>query len=115
MASSPKKVFIFDMTRHRSHLLFRYLSTHPDIQPLWHPFLPAFLFGPENITHYMKDTRPISDQKDNEATDPDRTNTYAEVAQNFLARVQEAAVQVSAIEIYRVLYMMLIRSYRVKY
>lgn len=94
MASPPKQVFLFDMTRHRSHLLFRYLNTHPDVRPFWHPFLPAFLFGPQNITHSINDSRPVSDRTDGEGNAYDRTNTYAEVTQKFLNAVQEAAEQV---------------------
>lgn len=94
MTSTPKQVFLFDMTRHRSHLFFRYLSTHPDVQPLWHPFVSAFLFGPQNITHSLKDSRPVSDRTDGEGSAYGRTNTYVEATQEFLDKVQEAAKQV---------------------
>lgn len=50
--TKPKRVFLFDMTRQRSHLFFRFLSTHPEVQPLWHPYLGAHLLGPERFTQF---------------------------------------------------------------
>lgn len=45
----PKHVILYDMTRQRSHLFFRYLSTHPDIESMWHPILGPFSYGPERL------------------------------------------------------------------
>nr|POF00399.1 hypothetical protein CFP56_75680 [Quercus suber] len=56
LEATPQCIFLFDMARCRSHLFFRYLSTHPEVLPLWHPFLPAFLFGPERFTLRTKNS-----------------------------------------------------------
>lgn len=47
--AKPKHVILYDMTRQRSHLFFRYLSTHPDVEAMWHPILAPFSYGPERL------------------------------------------------------------------
>lgn len=49
-------IFIFDGTRLRSHLFFRYLSTSPQVSPIYHPFLPAAMFGRQD--HIVQHMRP---------------------------------------------------------
>lgn len=51
----PRLIFIYDLPRTRSHLFFKYLGTHPDVQSKWHPYLPAHQFGPENILPKLSD------------------------------------------------------------
>ncbi|KXT16660.1 hypothetical protein AC579_8056 [Pseudocercospora musae] len=41
--------FIFDSTRLRSHLFFRWLSTHPNVYPIYHPYVMAAMFGPDGL------------------------------------------------------------------
>jgi hypothetical protein len=50
----PLRVFIFDSTRRRSHLFFRYLSTHNAFKPIYHPFICAAMFGPENGGQHLR-------------------------------------------------------------
>lgn len=76
------------MTRHRSHLFFRYLGTHPEVQDVWHPFLPAFLFGPERMTQHTKNVS--LDGKQVEWVPPSGTETYADVTDKFLHAVKDA-------------------------
>lgn len=52
--SPPLRIFIFDSTRLRSHLFFRFLSTHDALAPVYHPFLPGAMFGPERIVQHLK-------------------------------------------------------------
>ena len=47
-------IFIFDSTRLRSHLFFRYLSTSAQVTPILHPYLSAAMFGPDHISKYMR-------------------------------------------------------------
>ena len=48
------RVFVFDSARLRSHVFFRYLSTHPDLAPISHPFLPAAEFGPQTLVRQLQ-------------------------------------------------------------
>ncbi|KAF2486462.1 hypothetical protein BDY17DRAFT_79558 [Neohortaea acidophila] len=54
MAASTQPIFVFDSTRLRSHLFFRYVSTHPALAPIYHPFLTSAMFGPERISLYFR-------------------------------------------------------------
>ncbi|CZT15727.1 uncharacterized protein RCC_01561 [Ramularia collo-cygni] len=46
--SRPTPIFfIFDAMRTRSHLFFRYLSTHAKFHPIYHPYLNAAILGEE--------------------------------------------------------------------
>lgn len=48
MSPPPKKtLFVFDQIRTRSHLLFRYFSTSPQLDAIPHPFLEAASAGPD--------------------------------------------------------------------
>lgn len=92
MTSKNKQIFVFDMTRHRSHLFFRYLGTHPDVRALWHPFLSPFLFGPERMTLR---TRNINlDGQQAEWIPPTGNDTYENATNKFLHAVEEAKTQV---------------------
>lgn len=51
--SSPSLISIFDSTRLRSHLFFRFISTSPDVEPIYPPFLMAAIFSPERIGQDM--------------------------------------------------------------
>lgn len=44
---TKKTLFVFDQIRTRSHLLFRYFSTSPQLDPIPHPFLEAASAGPD--------------------------------------------------------------------
>ncbi|KAF4943749.1 hypothetical protein FSARC_14842 [Fusarium sarcochroum] len=47
----PKRIFIFDNPRNRSHLFYRLLATHPQLKTHYHPYVNAGCFGPGKI-HY---------------------------------------------------------------
>ena len=91
----PKCVFLFDMPRHRSHLFFRFLSTHPDIKSHWHPYLPAFLFGPERITSKTKKADRDAQKADIEWDGALSTETYADADEKFLLAYEQAQSEVS--------------------
>ncbi|RMZ09072.1 hypothetical protein D0862_03732 [Hortaea werneckii] len=44
---NPRRIFIFDNPRTCSHLFSKLFANHPNLQLLYHPFLPAALYGPE--------------------------------------------------------------------
>ncbi|KAK3722487.1 hypothetical protein LTR37_002479 [Vermiconidia calcicola] len=52
---SPLRIFIMDSPRLRSHLFFRFLSTSSQLAPIYHPFMIAAMFGPEEVWQHMKD------------------------------------------------------------
>ncbi|KAI7369686.1 hypothetical protein KC354_g1758 [Hortaea werneckii] len=55
MASDqPRRIFIFDNPRTCSHLFSKLFANHPDLQLLYHPFLPAALYGPERYQQKTK-------------------------------------------------------------
>lgn len=56
---SHKHIWVFDNPRARSHVFFRWLSTHPLLQACYHPFVLPAHFGPEN---FYKDVR-VSKQR----------------------------------------------------
>jgi hypothetical protein len=47
-------IFIFDSTRLRSHLFFRYLTTSPQANAILHPFIAAATFGREHKSQHMR-------------------------------------------------------------
>lgn len=92
MSQQRRQVFLFDMTRHRSHLFFRYLGTHPAIFSVWHPFLQAAIFGPERITQHTNNVD--LDGNKIEWTSPSGPETYADATTKFLDAIKEAKDQV---------------------
>lgn len=82
------------MSRHRSHLVFRYIGTHPEIQDVWHPFLPATLLGPERLS--LRSQNPGRGDKE-EWTPPSGDNTYAEGMVKYAQVVKDAEDQVTSI------------------
>lgn len=80
------------MTRHRSHLFFRYIGTHPDIHPIWHPYLQAAVFGPERLT--QRTNNVDLDGNNIEWTAPSGPETYADATSKFLDAVKAAHDQV---------------------
>ncbi|KAK4507725.1 hypothetical protein PRZ48_001460 [Zasmidium cellare] len=74
------------MARHRSHLFFRYLSTHPDLEPVYHPFMDAFMFGPERITRLTKNSAARKTDLETELS----TATYDRAETDLLRRATGA-------------------------
>ncbi|KAF2159132.1 hypothetical protein M409DRAFT_30414 [Zasmidium cellare ATCC 36951] len=81
-----RTVFVFDMARHRSHLFFRYMSTHPDLEPVYHPYMDAFAFGPERITKWTNNSAARKKDLETEVS----TSTYARAEADLLRRAREA-------------------------
>ncbi|KAI7398618.1 hypothetical protein KC336_g15255 [Hortaea werneckii] len=55
MASDQlRRIFIFDNPRTCSQLFSKLFANHPDLQLLYHPFLPAALYGPERYQQKTK-------------------------------------------------------------
>ncbi|KAI6865324.1 hypothetical protein KC338_g5131 [Hortaea werneckii] len=52
--SNPRRIFIFDNPRTCSHLFSKLFANHPELQLLYHPFLPAALYGPERYQQKTK-------------------------------------------------------------
>lgn len=93
--TKAEHIFIFDMARDRSHLFFRFLSTHPDIATLWHPYMGPAIFGPERITQHTK--RDNQDKTDGEWVSPTGTETYAEARQKHIDAVKHAKAKVRSL------------------
>ncbi|KAI7154025.1 hypothetical protein KC349_g7938 [Hortaea werneckii] len=51
---NPRRIFIFDNPRTCSHLFSKLFANHPELQLLYHPFLPAALYGPERYQQKTK-------------------------------------------------------------
>lgn len=49
MATSNKHVWVFDNPRARSHVFFRWVSTHPELSKCYHPYVLPAHFGPDNF------------------------------------------------------------------
>lgn len=56
--SLAKRVFIFDSPRNRSHVFFRLISTHPEIQTHYHPYVNAGCLGPDEIHRQILKSHP---------------------------------------------------------
>lgn len=56
----PKEIFIFDNARNRSHLFFRLLATHPQLETVHHPYVNVGCMGPglEKITYKIQTDNP---------------------------------------------------------
>lgn len=91
MASgAPLRVFIFDGTRLRSHLFFRYFSTHPDVSPIYHPFLTAAMFGPEQLAQHLKHSDMRKHELEVDMVPLQVPDTYASNRAAFEAAVAKA-------------------------
>lgn len=53
-----KRIFIFDNPRNRSHLFFRYLTTHPALKTHYHPYVTAGCLGPDKLNYDIYTTDP---------------------------------------------------------
>ncbi|RMZ13215.1 hypothetical protein D0860_02661 [Hortaea werneckii] len=51
---NPRRIFIFDNPRTCSHLFSKLFANHPELELLYHPFLPAALYGPERYQQKTK-------------------------------------------------------------
>ncbi|KAI7637872.1 hypothetical protein KC343_g471 [Hortaea werneckii] len=51
---NPRRIFIFDNPRTCSHLFSKLFANHSELQLLYHPFLPAALYGPERYQQKTK-------------------------------------------------------------
>ncbi|KAI7369572.1 hypothetical protein KC354_g1833 [Hortaea werneckii] len=51
---NPRRIFVFDNPRTCSHLFSKLFANHPELQLLYHPFLPAALYGPERYQQKTK-------------------------------------------------------------
>lgn len=89
----PKLIVLFDMPRARSHLFFRFLGTHPDIKSVWHPFMPACIFGPERITLHTTEKTNV-DRGLVVYPESDGDISYSGVTRKFVHDVEEAEDQV---------------------
>ena len=93
-STSPKHIFIFDMARTRSHLFFRFLSTHPDIENLWHPFLNCALLGPERITKRSKNQEARNQENDVEYVPYYTDVTYEQAKRNLITSADDVVNEV---------------------
>jgi hypothetical protein len=91
MASpSPLRIFIFDSARLRSHLFFRFLSTHDAFAPIYHPFLSAAMFGPEELTQHLKRPNAQLDDWTNNHTLPGYDATFDSDRAAFVTDLEHA-------------------------
>jgi hypothetical protein len=77
-------IFIFDSTRLRSHLFFRWVSTSPNVQPIYHPFLMAAMFGPERIEPRMRHSEARRKELEEDLLPLYGDDTYASCKQQFI-------------------------------
>lgn len=84
------RIFIFDSTRLRSNLLFRYMSTHDAFRPIYHPFLMAAMFGPEELAQHLKHSQMRQSELENRGALPGSDATYESDRNQFLENVEEA-------------------------
>jgi hypothetical protein len=83
-------IFIFDSTRLRSHLFFRFISTSPNVQPIYHPFLMAAMFGPERIEPQMRHSEARRKELEEDLLPLYGDDTYASCKQQFIKAVEHA-------------------------
>jgi hypothetical protein len=89
--SGPKRlIFIFDSTRLRSHLFFRFVSTSPNVRPIYHPFLMAAMFGPERIEQNMRHSEVRRKELEEDLVPLYGEDTFASCKQQFVQAVESA-------------------------
>lgn len=88
-ASKPC-IFIFDSTRLRSHLFFRYLSTSAHVQPILHPYLSAAMFGPDHIAQYMQHSEIRRKELEEDLPHLMTNDTYQSCREAFTKAVETA-------------------------
>ncbi len=86
---SPDLVFVFDSTRLRSHLFFRWISTSPNVQPIYHPYLPAWMFGSEGLFLQMHNCSGMRRKEKEDMAPLYGDDTYADCTE----RLVEAATR----------------------
>ena len=96
VARAPLRIFIFDQMRARSHIFFRFMSTHHQLAPLYHPFWLAPFLGLENIADHFEH----SEARRNELREVWRswygTHTYHDCRKTLEKNVVELEDQASA-------------------
>ena len=83
-------IFIFDSTRLRSHLFFRYLRTSAQVSPILHPYLSAAMFGPNHIAQYTRHSEMRQKELDVDLAPLMNNDTYESSAEQFTKAVQAA-------------------------
>jgi len=84
------RIFIFDSTRLRSHLFSRYMSTHPDLAPIYHPYLTAAMFGPEHLAQHLEHSQTRCDELQQESKTIFGTDSYASNTTALLESIAKA-------------------------
>jgi hypothetical protein len=94
-SSNPGRLaFVFDNMRSRSHLFFRWISTSPELVPVYHPFSIAAFLGPERYPLRCNGTEET--KKRNEAMFAPflEEETYEESINKFTRAVANAQTEV---------------------
>lgn len=84
------RILIFDSTRLRSHLFFRYVSTHPDLALIYHPYLMAAMFSPEYLAQHLKHSQARSDELEQQSKTIFGTDTYTSRTTAYLEAIAKA-------------------------
>jgi hypothetical protein len=83
-------IFIFDSTRLRSHLFFRWVSTSPNVQPIYHPYLMAAMFGPQRLGKQMHHSEARRKELEEDLVPLYGDDTYDSCTRQFVRAVDDA-------------------------
>lgn len=50
-------IFVFDYMRTRSHLFWRWMSTHPELHAIYHPYFDSGFFGADRVIKHTRNSQ----------------------------------------------------------
>ncbi|KAI0164946.1 hypothetical protein GGR57DRAFT_451165 [Xylariaceae sp. FL1272] len=83
-------IFVFDSTRLRSHLFFRYLSTSSQITPILHPWVSAAMFGREHVAQHLRHSEIRQEEIDEDLGPLIGSDTFQSCCESFKKDVADA-------------------------
>lgn len=95
--TSPRHLFVFDNMRTRSHLFWRWISTHPELYTTYHRYLKAGFLGPQNVLPKLRDTPARTKENEEMLKHVGEPDTFGSSNRRLEADIAEAEKQVSLI------------------
>ena len=95
--SPGQLIFIFDQLRTRSHLFHRFLSTHPALTPLWHPYIKAAFLGPEAHAFHTRNSPARRHETEVDMIPFYGTDTYESCGGDLEREVEKARAEGKAL------------------
>ena len=98
--NKPRLVFVFDHLRARSHLFFRWMSTSPELEAIYHPFILANLLGRDaRFTQHSRNSEARNKENNQDLLPLYGQDTFESCRLNLEAAVKEAQEKVCLVHV----------------